>query len=319
MKESNMAVLYIVLPCYNEHEVLNETNKRLVKKLRSMINSGICDHKSRILYVDDGSTDNTWDLIVKFHNSDEIVSGLKLAHNKGHQNALLAGLMAAKDLCDCAASMDADLQDDINVLDDFMKKYSDGCEVVYAVRNKRDTDTVFKRGTAQGFYKFMQKLGVEIIYNHADCRLLSKRVLNSLSEYKESNLFLRGIVPDIGFKSDVVYFDRMERYSGESKYSFKKMLSLAINGITSFSVKPLRLITSLGVIFTLMSVLALIAELIVHLCSIAVPSWLIVIAAVWLLGGIQLFCLGIAGEYIGKIYTEVKARPRYIVEKFINK
>lgn len=209
MKEkNNMPILYVVLPCYNEEAVLPETTKRLTEKLTDMINKGVCDEKSRILYVDDGSKDKTWELIEKFHGENHLVSGVKLAHNRGHQNALLAGLMTAKEHCDCAASMDADLQDDINVLDGFMEKFSEGCDVVYGVRSKRTTDTAFKRSTAQGYYKFMKKLGVDLVYNHADCRLMSKRALEALSDYREVNLFLRGIVPHIGFKSDVVYFER---------------------------------------------------------------------------------------------------------------
>lgn len=319
MKEkNNMPILYVVLPCYNEEAVLPETTKRLTEKLTDMINKGVCDEKSRILYVDDGSKDKTWELIEKFHGENHLVSGVKLAHNRGHQNALLAGLMTAKEHCDCAASMDADLQDDINVLDGFMEKFSEGCDVVYGVRSKRTTDTAFKRSTAQGYYKFMKKLGVDLVYNHADCRLMSKRALEALSDYREVNLFLRGIVPHIGFKSDIVYFERAERFAGESKYPLKKMLAFAFDGITSFSVKPLKLITSLGIFFSVLSGLGLLAELIVSLCGITVASWLLAVSFVWLLGGIQLICLGVAGQYIGKIYSEVKARPRFLVEKFLN-
>ena len=312
-----MPILYVVLPCYNEEAVLPETTRRLTEKLSSMISSGVCDEKSRILYVDDGSKDKTWELIEKFHGENHLVCGVKLAHNRGHQNALLAGLMTAKEHCDCAASMDADLQDDINVLDGFMEKFAEGCDVVYGVRSKRTTDTAFKRSTAQGYYKFMKKLGVDLVYNHADCRLMSKRALEALSDYKEVNLFLRGIVPHIGFKSDIVYFERAERFAGESKYPLKKMLAFAFDGITSFSVKPLKLITSLGIFFTVLSALGLIAERIVSLCGVAVASWLLTVSFVWLLGGIQLICLGVAGQYVGKIYSEVKARPRFLVEKFL--
>lgn len=313
-----MPTLYVVLPCYNEEAVLPETTKRLTEKLTDMIKKGVCDQKSRILYVDDGSKDKTWELIEKFHGGNHLVSGVKLAHNRGHQNALLAGLMTAKEHCDCAASMDADLQDDINVLDGFMEKFSEGCDVVYGVRSKRTTDTAFKRSTAQGYYKFMKKLGVDLVYNHADCRLMSKRALEALADYREVNLFLRGIVPHIGFKSDIVYFERAERFAGESKYPLKKMLAFAFDGITSFSVKPLKLITSLGIFFSALSGLGLLAELIVWLCGVCVAPWLLTVSFVWLLGGIQLICLGVAGQYIGKIYSEVKDRPRFLVEKFIN-
>lgn len=313
-----MPILYVVLPCYNEEAVLPETTKRLTEKLTDMINKGVCDEKSRILYVDDGSKDRTWELIEKFHGENHLISGVKLAHNRGHQNALLAGLMTAKEHCDCAASMDADLQDDINVLDGFMEKFNEGCDVVYGVRSKRTTDTAFKRSTAQGYYKFMKKLGVDLVYNHADCRLMSKRALEALADYREVNLFLRGIVPHIGFKSDIVYFERAERFAGESKYPLKKMLAFAFDGITSFSVKPLKLITSLGIFFSVLSGLGLLAELIVWLCGICIAPWLLTVSFVWLLGGIQLICLGVAGQYIGKIYSEVKDRPRFLVEKFIN-
>ena len=313
-----MPTLYVVRPCYNEEAVLPETTKRLTEKLTDMIKKGVCDQKSRILYVDDGSKDKTWELIEKFHGENHLVSGVKLAHNRGHQNALLAGLMTAKEHCDCAASMDADLQDDINVLDGFMEKFNEGCDVVYGVRSKRTTDTAFKRSTAQGYYKFMKKLGVDLVYNHADCRLMSKRALEALADYREVNLFLRGIVPHIGFKSDIVYFERAERFAGESKYPLKKMLAFAFDGITSFSVKPLKLITSLGIFFSALSGLGLLAELIVWLCGVCVAPWLLTVSFVWLLGGIQLICLGVAGQYIGKIYSEVKDRPRFLVEKFIN-
>lgn len=313
-----MPILYVVLPCYNEEAVLPETTRRLTEKLTSMIESGVCDKKSRILYVDDGSKDKTWELIEKFHNENHLISGVKLAHNRGHQNALLAGLMTAKEYCDCAASMDADLQDDINVLDGFMEKFSQGCDVVYGVRSKRTTDTAFKRSTAQGYYKFMKKLGVDLVYNHADCRLMSKRALEALSDYKEVNLFLRGIVPHIGFKSDIVYFERAERFAGESKYPLKKMLAFAFDGITSFSVKPLKLITSLGLFFSVLSALGLVAELIVSLCGVTVALWLLAVSFVWLLLGIQIICLGIVGQYVGKIYSEVKSRPRFLVEKLLN-
>ncbi|WP_312695423.1 glycosyltransferase family 2 protein [Caproiciproducens sp.] len=311
-----MPTVYLVIPCYNEEEVLPETVKRLTVKMNSMIESGRADKKSRMLLVDDGSRDRTWELISRFSEENELVSGIKLAHNRGHQNALLAGLMTAKEYCDCAISLDADLQDDIEVLDQFADKFIDGCDVVYGVRNKRETDTFFKRTTAQGFYKFMKVLGVDVVYNHADYRLMSRRALEALSEYKEVNLFLRGIVPLIGYRSDYVYYDRNERFAGESKYPLKKMLSFALDGITSFSVKPLKMISNLGVILSFLSILGLIYALVSYFMGLAVAGWTAIVCSIWLLGGIQLLCLGVVGGYIGKIYSEVKARPRYKIEKF---
>ena len=247
--ERTAPVLYLVIPCYNEEAVLPETTKRLTEKLHTMILTGLIDRESRILYVDDGSRDQTWSLISEYSAAIPYVDGVKLAHNRGHQNALLAGLMTAAPLCDCAISMDADLQDDTDAVDRFVEKYMEGCDVVYGVRNKRDKDTFFKRSTAEGYYKFLRLLGVDIVFNHADYRLMSRRALEGLAEYKEVNLFLRGIVPLIGFKSDYVYYDRGERFAGESKYPLKKMVALALDGITSFSVKPLKLISNLGILF----------------------------------------------------------------------
>ena len=311
-----MPTVYLVIPCYNEEEVFPETVKRLTVKMNSMIESGRADEKSRMLLVDDGSRDRTWELISRFSEENELVSGIKLAHNRGHQNALLAGLMTAKEYCDCAISLDADLQDDIEVLDQFADKFIDGCDVVYGVRNKRETDTFFKRTTAQGFYKFMKVLGVDVVYNHADYRLMSRRALEALSEYKEVNLFLRGIVPLIGYRSDYVYYDRNERFAGESKYPLKKMLSFALDGITSFSVKPLKMISNLGVILSFLSILGLVYALVSYFMGLAVAGWTAIVCSIWLLGGIQLLCLGVVGGYIGKIYSEVKARPRYKIEEF---
>lgn len=310
-------VLYVVVPCYNEEEVLPETNKRLCEKIGQLIDRGLCHKDSKILYVDDGSRDKTWEIIEDFHNQNNMVSGVKLAHNRGHQNALLAGLMTAKDLCDCAASMDADLQDDINVLDGFLEKFSEGCEIVYGVRSKRDTDTAFKRITAEGFYKILDLFGVEVVFNHADCRLMSKRALDELAKYKEVNLFLRGIVPSMGFKHDTVYFERSARFAGESKYPLKKMLGLALDGVTSFSVKPLKLITSLGITLSVIALLGFLALLIVFICGVDFGGWLVVLCAAVLLSGMQTVCIGIVGEYIGKIYAETKARPRFGIEKFL--
>lgn len=309
-----MPIVYLVIPCYNEEEVLPETNRRLTEKMNTMVTQGLADEKSRILYVDDGSRDQTWSLIQEYHEANPIVRGIKLAHNRGHQNALLAGLMTAMQDCDCAISLDADLQDDVDAIDEFVKKYLDGCDVVYGVRNKRDTDTFFKRFTAEGFYKVMKMLGADIVFNHADYRLMSRRALEGLSEYREVNLFLRGIVPLIGYRSDYVYYDRHERFAGESKYPLKKMLSFAMDGITSFSVKPLKMISNLGILLSILSVLGLIYALISYFTNNAVAGWTAIVSSIWLLGGIQLLCVGMVGTYVGKIYSEVKARPRFRIE-----
>ncbi len=314
-----MSIVYLVVPCYNEEAVLPETCKQLTEKLRSLITQGSVSPESRILFVDDGSKDRTWKLIEQYHQENTLISGVKLAHNRGHQNALLAGLMAAKEYADCAISLDADLQDDIQVLDEFLEKFRDGCDIVYGVRKNRDTDSAFKRGTAQGFYKFMKVLGVDLVYNHADYRLMSKRALEALAEYRETNLFLRGIVPLIGYRHDYVYYDRQERFAGESKYPLKKMISFALDGVTSFSVKPLKIISNLGIIISILSVFGLLYALISYLTNQAVAGWTAIIASIWLLGGIQLLCIGVVGGYIGKIYNEVKARPRFRIEEFLKK
>jgi len=314
-----MAIVYLVVPCYNEEEVLPETAKQLTKKMAEMINVGLCDPASRILFVDDGSSDKTWSLITSLHQNNGLICGVKLAHNRGHQHALFGGLMTARQYADCVISLDADLQDDIGILDQFIQKYHEGCEVVYGVRKKRKTDTLFKRATAQAFYKLMKSLGVDIVYNHADYRLMGRRALEALSGYREVNLFLRGIVPLIGFRSDYIYYDRKERFAGESKYPLKKMLHFAIDGITSFSVKPLKIISNLGILISFLSVLGLVYALVSKLLNAALPGWTAIVASIWLLGGIQLLCVGVLGEYIGKIYSEVKARPRYVVEKLLRK
>ena len=313
-----MPTVYIVVPCYNEEEVLPKTNGKLVEKLSQLINDGRADKKSRILYVDDGSADKTWELITGFHKEFDCVTGIKLAKNAGHQNALLAGLMKAREFSDCAVSLDADLQDDIEALDRFLERYSEGCEVVYGVRSKRDADTFFKRFTALCFYRLMRRLGVDIVHNHADYRLMGKNALNALSDFKESQSVLRGIVPLIGYKSGVVYYERKERAAGQTKYPLKKMLGFAIDGITSFSVRPLKIISNLGVIISVLSVFGLLYALISYFSGSAVPGWTAIVASIWLLGGIQLLCIGVVGEYIGKIYGEVKARPRYIIEKSLD-
>ncbi len=318
-KESEKPVLYLVVPCYNEESVLPETAKRLKEKLQQMADSGLVHENSRILFVDDGSRDKTWSIIEKCYRENEQIEGLKLSHNRGHQNALFAGLMTAKDVCDCAVSLDADLQDDINALDGFLKEYLNGCDVVYGVRSKREKDTFFKRTTAEGYYKFLKLLGVDIVYNHADYRLMSHRALEALAEYREVNLFLRGIVPLIGFKTGTVYYERHERFAGESKYPLKKMISFAFDGITSFSIKPLKIIGNIGIIISMFSVVALIYALISKLTGNAVAGWTAIIASIWLLGGIQLLSLGIIGTYVGKIYSEVKDRPKYHIDAYLKK
>ena len=312
-----MKTIYLVVPCYNEEEVLRETASRLEDKIQGLISNKVISDKSRIAFVDDGSKDKTWSIIEELNSNNKIFSGVKLSRNRGHQNALLAGLMTVKDYCDAAISLDADLQDDINVIDEFIEKFKDGCDIVYGVRSERKTDTMFKRTTAQGFYKVMKALGVDIVYNHADYRLMSKRALDSLEDFKEVNLFLRGIVPLIGYKSDVVLYERNERFAGESKYPLKKMLSFAFEGITSFSVKPIRLILIIGIMMFLSSLLAILYFLIVWMADKTVQGWTTVVASIWMLGGIQLLCLGVIGEYVGKIYIESKERPKFIIDKFI--
>lgn len=312
-----MPKVYFVIPCYNEEEVLDETVRRLTDKLDRMNEQGLADEGSRMLLVDDGSKDKTWEIISRLNSENKYVEGIKLAHNRGHQNALLAGLMTAKDRCDCAISLDADLQDDTEVLDEFVKKYTEGCDVVYGVRKKRDTDSFFKKTTAVGFYKVMKLLGVDIVFNHADYRLMSSRALDGLSEYKEVNLFLRGIVPLIGYRSDYVYYDRHERFAGESKYPLKKMISFALDGITSFSVKPLKLISNLGILISILSIFGMLYALISYFTGRAVSGWTATICSIWLLGGLQMLCLGVVGGYIGKVYSEVKGRPRFRIETYL--
>lgn len=313
-----MDKLYLVIPCYNEEEVLSETSKRLLDKMNSLIKCEWISPESKIVFVDDGSKDKTWKMISKLHETNEVISGIKLSRNKGHQNALLAGLMTVKERCDVAISLDADLQDDIDAIDGFLEEYRKGADVVYGVRSARKTDTFFKRFTAQGFYKLMKTLGVDIVYNHADYRLMSKRALDGLAEFSEVNLFLRGVVPLIGYPSAVVTYERHERFAGESKYPLKKMLNFAFDGITSFSVKPIRMITSLGLFICSISVLVLLYTIIVFVMGKTVSGWTSTVASVWLIGGLQLFAIGIIGEYIGKIYLETKARPKFIIEEFLN-
>lgn len=311
--------LYMVVPCYNEEAVLHETAKRLREKFEALMQSGMIAETSRIVFVNDGSKDKTWEIISALHKeAPEFFSGIDLARNAGHQNAVLAGLMTVKELCDMSITMDADLQDDINAIDEMVKAYYAGNQVVYGVRSARDTDTFFKKTTAEGFYKFMQMMGADVVYNHADFRLMSKRVMQELANFREVNLFLRGMVPLIGFQSCNVYYKRAERFAGESKYPLKKMLSFAVNGITSFSTKPLKMITWLGLTMSVLSAAAFIWAFIVKLTGHSEVGWSSTMCSIWLIGGLQLLALGIIGEYIGKIYAEVKQRPRYIVAEFLN-
>ena len=312
-------ILYMVVPCYNEQEVLHETAEQLKNKYNALMAEGLISKESRIVFVNDGSSDQTWGIIRELHETEpQLFSGIDLAHNSGHQNAVLAGLMTVKDICDMCITMDADLQDDVDTIDEMVKKYYEGNQVVYGVRSARDTDSFFKKSTAEGFYKFMKLMGADVVYNHADFRLMSKRVLQELSGFREVNLFLRGMVPLIGFKNCKVYYERHERAAGESKYPLRKMLSFAINGITSFSTKPLKLITTLGFVMSVASILAFIWAFIAKIGGFTEHGWSSTICSIWLIGGLQLFCLGIIGEYIGKIYAEVKHRPRYIVAEFLS-
>lgn len=313
----NLTKLYVVVPCYNECEVFPETEKQLSALFDRMESSKIISSDSKIVFVDDGSKDNTWELITSSNRTNKWVQGVKLSRNQGHQNALLGGLMTVMDECDCTISIDADLQDDINVIEEMVDKFKKGADVVYGIRKKRDTDTFFKRTTAVGFYKLMKFMGVDCVFNHADYRLLSKRALHALSEFPEKNLFLRGIVPLIGFNTECVYYDRKERFAGESKYPLKKMLSFAFDGITSFSVNPIRIITVLGFIICAISIIILIYSVIQKFLGSTIPGWTSIMCSVWLIGGLQLLGIGLIGEYIGKMYKEVKNRPRYIIESYL--
>ncbi len=310
--------LFCVIPCYNEQEVLPETSKRLKEKVNSLIERKMISSDSRILLVNDGSKDDTWNIIKKLHEDDEVFQGINLSRNMGHQNALLAGLMTAKDLCDMAISLDADLQDDINAIDAMIEKFNnEGSEVVYGVRSKRTTDTFFKRFTAESYYKLIDAMGAKTVYNHADYRLLSRRALQALSEFGEVNLFLRGIVPMLGFKSDIVYYERAERFAGESKYPLKKMLSFAIEGITSLSTKPIKMITGLGFFIFFVSIVVFVYSLVRYFTGQTIPGWTTTVLSVWAIGGLIMISLGVIGEYIGKIYLETKNRPRFIIESYI--
>ena len=311
---NNAEIMYIVIPCYNEEEMLPITARALVKKLDTLIADGRISPASKVMFVDDGSKDKTWQIIERLHSACELFTGLKLSRNKGHQNALLAGLMTAKNYADIIVSMDADLQDDINAIDGFLDKRAEGCEIVYGVRSSRETDTGFKRWTAQSYYKLLEHMGVEITYNHADYRMMSKRAVEELENFKEVNLFLRGIVPMIGFKTDIVTYERAARQAGESKYPLKKMISFAVEGITSLSIKPIRFITTLGIGIFFISIIMLIYFLVIHIMGRTVQGWTTTMVSVWALGGLQLLAIGVIGEYIGKIYLETKSRPKYIIE-----
>lgn len=313
--ENKLPVLYIVIPCYNEEKVLPITAPMFLEKINSLVSKKKISSESRIMFINDGSKDKTWEIISDLSKQDEHYIGISQSRNRGHQNAVLAGLMESKDMCDITISIDCDGQDDINAMDEMVDAYFDGCEVVYGVRSKRDTDTFFKRFTAEGFYKFMNWMGAEVVFNHADYRLVSSRVLQEFADYKEVNIFLRGMIPLVGFKSTSVYYERHERIAGESHYPLKKMLSLAFDGITSLSVKPIRLIIGLGVFFAIASFIGVIWAIIMSMTGSTVSGWASTFCIVCFMGGIQLLCLGVIGEYIGKIYLETKKRPRYIISE----
>ena len=313
-----MKRLMIVVPCFNEEEVLPTSLKELISAVENLIKKEKISRDSGILFVNDGSRDRTWELISKAHKESNYVYGLNLAGNVGHQNALLAGLNTVKDICDVSVSIDADLQDDVGVIEEMIDKYYAGADIVYGVRSERKADSFFKRFTAQSFYKFMSAMGVKSVHNHADFRLMSARAMQALSLYKERNLFLRGIVPQIGYKTDCVYSSRKPRTAGESKYPLKKMLSFAFDGITSFSIKPIKMVTALGAVIIACSLIAFIYTLISYFMGHTVPGWSSLMISIWFLGGVQLLSIGIVGQYVGKTYIESKERPQYIIEEFLN-
>lgn len=310
-----LSTLFIIIPCYNEQEVLPITSQVFLEKLEMLISISAISDESRILFVNDGSKDATWDNICNLSKQDKHFIGISQSRNRGHQNTVLAGLMEAKDKCEITISIDCDGQDDINAMDEMIAAYKDGCEVVYGVRSKRDTDTFFKRFTAEGFYKLLKWMGAEVVFNHADYRLISSRVLQEFSEFKEVNLFLRGMVPLVGFKSTSVYFERNERLAGESHYPLKKMFALAFDGITSLSIKPIRMITFFGLVVAVLSFIGILWAIISSICGYTVTGWASIICIVCFIGGIQLLSLGIIGEYVGKTYMESKHRPRYIISE----
>lgn len=310
--------LYVVIPCYREEAVLPETAKRLKQKMASLRQAGKISDRSRVMLVNDGSRDGTWEIIRRLHGEDRLFSGVNLSRNRGHQNALLAGLMTAAQDADMIISMDADLQDDIDAMDKMIDQYHAGFDVVYGVRSSRKSDSFFKRFTAEGFYHLMKLMGVDIVFNHADYRLMSRRAVEGLMQFEEVNLFLRGVVPQIGYPSATVEYERAKRFAGESKYPLRKMIAFALDGITSFSIKPLRLILFLGGLIFLLSIIALLWALIARLSGHAVSGWTSLICSIWMIGGIQLLSLGVIGEYIGKIYGETKKRPRFIIESVLH-
>lgn len=311
----NVDTLYIVIPCYNEEAVLPITAPLFKAQLDSMVDAGLVSSESRIMFVDDGSRDNTWQVISRLTSDDEIFRGLKLSRNRGHQNALLAGLMEARNLCDITISIDADGQDDIAAMTQMVEAYRNGAEVVYGVRSSRKTDSFFKRMTAEMFYRFLASMGAEVVFNHADYRLLSSRVLNEFASFKEVNLFLRGLIPLVGFNSTCVYYERHERMAGKSHYPLKKMLGLAVDGITSLSTKPLKIVMGLGLFVSLLSFIGVIWAVVSAVMGASIAGWASTICIICFIGGIQLICLGVVGEYVGKTYMEVKARPRYIISE----
>ncbi|WP_286160018.1 glycosyltransferase family 2 protein [Olsenella sp. KH3B4] len=311
----NIPLLCIVVPCYNEEEVLPQSSNILASTVQDLVSKGKVSSDSRIIFVDDGSRDSTWSIISSLHESNRVFTGIKLAHNEGHQRALYAGLMDALDRgCDISVSIDADLQDDVSVIEEMVDKYVAGAEIVYGVRNNRDTDTGFKRNTAQAYYRLMNKLGAEVVYNSADFRLMSSRTLKALAQYREANLFLRGMVPSLGFKSDEVYYARKERMAGESKYPLSKMLALAAEGITSFSIEPMHVMTTVGVVALFVALIMLIYTIVSCATGNAVAGWGSLMVSIWLVGGLVITSLGVTGEYVGKAYLETKQRPRYIVD-----
>lgn len=316
---NNAKTLYILAPCYNESEVLPLSSKVFRDKLKQLVNEGKISENSKVAFVDDGSEDNTWSIIESLHELDPIFVGIKLSRNRGHQNALLGGMSTIVKDCDMIVTIDADVQDDVNAIDKMIDEYNNGAEVVYGVRDSREEDTFFKRFTAQSFYRLMNFMGAETVYNHADFRLMSSRAVEALLEFKEVNLFLRGLVPLVGFKSAQVMYDRAPRMAGESKYPLKKMLTFAFDGITSFSIKPIRMITALGAISFVLSIIFAVYALVSHLTHHTVAGWTSIVLSVWFFGSLQLIAIGVVGEYIGKIYLEAKGRPRFFIEQYLNK
>ena len=309
--------IFIVVPCYNEESVISETSSRLKEKLNNLISAAEISDSSRVVFIDDGSKDKTWEMISRLHENDKLFQGIRLSKNRGHQNALLAGLMTVREIADAVISMDADLQDDINAVDRMIEKFKSGCDVVYGVRSSRKTDSAFKRTTAQSYYRMMDRLGAKTVYNHADYRLMSRKALEALSYFGEVNLFLRGMVPMLGFKTDIVYYERGVRFAGESKYPLKKMLSFAMEGITSLSTKPIKLITSLGFLIFFVSFLVCVYSIVRFFTGQTVAGWTTTVLSVWAIGGLIMISLGVIGEYIGKIYLETKHRPRYIIDSYL--